>query len=107
MQLNKGPIIEAIQEIKSCLEIFIFSLNKIVVRKGILKNKKYDYIFSVDTLNNWVKEGMPFRDAYEKMKNDIAKGKYKPNKNLNHSHVGSIGNLSLDKIEKKMDDFFN
>ena len=106
MQLSKGPIIEAVQEIKSCLEIFIFSLNKIVVRKDILKNKKYDYIFSVNTLNNWVKEGMPFRDAYEKMKNDITKGKYKPNKNLNHSHVGSIGNLSLDKIEKKMDDFF-
>ena len=106
MQLSKGPIIEAVQEIKSCLEIFIFSLNKIVVRKDILKNKKYDYIFSVNTLNNWVKEGMPFRDAYEKMKNDITKGIYKPNKNLNHSHVGSIGNLSLDKIEKKMDDFF-
>ena len=106
MQLSKGPIICAIREIKSCLEIFIFSLNKIVVRKGILKDKKYDYIFSVNTLNNWVKKGMPFRDAYEKMKNDIAKGKYKPNKNLNHSHIGSINNLSLDKIEKKMDNFF-
>jgi argininosuccinate lyase len=88
------------------LEIFIFSLNKIVVRKGILKDKKYDYIFSVNTLNNWVKKGMPFRDAYEKMKNDITKGKYKPSKNLNHSHIGSINNLSLDKIEKKMDNFF-
>ena len=71
------------------------------------QDKKYDYIFSVNTLNKWVKEGMPFRDAYRKMKDDIDKGNYTPNKNLNHSHIGSIGNLSINSIEKKMNKFFD
>jgi len=107
MQLTKGVIIEAIKEIKSCLEIFIFSLNKIIIKKNILEDKKYDYAFSVNTLNKWVAEGMPFRDAYEKMKDNIAKGKFSPNRDLNHSHLGSIGNLSLENIENKMYKFLN
>ena len=107
MQLSKGIIIEAVQEIKSCLDMFIFSLKKIIVRKDILNDQKYDYIFSVNTLNKWVKEGMPFRDAYRKMKDDIDKGNYTPNKNLNHSHIGSVGNLSINSIEEKMNKFFD
>ena len=102
MQLAKGPIIDAIQEIKSCLDIFTFSLKEIQIRKDILKDSKYDYVFSVDTLNEWVKEGMPFRDAYQKMGSDIANGNYSPKRDLDHTHVGSLGNLSLDKIKDKM-----
>ncbi|NBS20030.1 MAG: argininosuccinate lyase, partial [Flavobacteriia bacterium] len=67
MQLAKGPIIEAINELKACLDLFTFSLKEIQVRENILDDPKYQYVFSVDTLNEWVKEGMPFRDAYKKM----------------------------------------
>ena len=80
MQLAKGPIIEAINELKACLDLFTFSLEEIQVKENILDDPKYQYVFSVDTLNEWVKQGMPFRDAYKKMGDDIAKQKYIPKK---------------------------
>lgn len=102
MQLAKGPIIEAIEDLKSCLDMFTFSLKEIQIRKDILDDPKYQYVFSVDTLNEWVKGGMPFRDAYKKMAKNIHQGKYEPNKELDHTHLGSIGNLALEAIHQKM-----
>ena len=103
MQLAKGPIIDAIEEIKTCLDMFTSSLKEIQIREDILEDPKYQYIFSVDTLNELVKEGMPFRDAYKKMGEDIEKGNYKPKKALNHTHLGGIGNLALEAIQTKME----
>ena len=107
MQLAKGPIIEAINELKACLDLFTFSLKEIQVKENILDDPKYQYVFSVDTLNEWVKEGMPFRDAYKKMGEAIANGDYQPHKNLSHTHLGSIGNLALEAIQTKMEKAFN
>tara|TARA_B100001063_G_scaffold33649_1_gene26949 strand:+ start:1820 stop:3103 length:1284 start_codon:yes stop_codon:yes gene_type:complete len=103
MQLAKGPIIEAFQEIKACLEMMRYTLSKIQVRKNITNDTKYNYLFSVDTLNEWVKKGMPFREAYQKMSEDIVSKNYKPKRDLDHIHLGSIGNLQLNAIRKKMD----
>jgi len=102
MQLSKGPIIEAFKEIKSCVEILLFSLENIKIRKNITDDNKYDHLFSVDTLNEWVKKGMPFRDAYQKMKSDIMSNNYIPIRKISHSHIGSIGNLNLNSIKLKM-----
>ncbi len=102
MQLAKGLLIEAFQEIKSCLDMFQYSLAQIEVNKNLLELSKYDYLFSVDTLNEWVKGGMPFREAYKKMSEEIAAGNYKPEKRVSHSHLGSIGNLALEAIRSKM-----
>ena len=102
MQLAKAPLVDAFQEIKACLEMMHFSLSKIEVRKNITDDSKYDYLFSVDTLNEWVKQGIPFREAYQKMGKEIASGNYTPKRDLSHSHLGSIGNLQLDAIRDKM-----
>jgi len=102
MQLAKAPLVEAFQEIKACLEMMHFSLSKIEVRKNITDDSKYDYLFSVDTLNEWVKQGIPFREAYQKMGKELASGNYTPKRDLSHSHLGSIGNLQLDAIRDKM-----
>ena len=102
MQLTKGPLIESIYEIKSCLKIFSFSIEKIIINKNIIDNPKYDYLFTVDSLNKWVKDGMPFRDAYRKMKSELKNKKYIPNKKITHTHIGSIGNLKLNDIKLKM-----
>ena len=102
MQLAKGLIIEAINELKSCLDLFVFTLQKISIKENILDDPKYQYVFSVDTLNEWVEQGMPFRDAYKKMGDDIAKQKYIPKKTLDHTHLGSLGNLALQEIDLKM-----
>ena len=102
MQLAKGPIIEAINELKACLDLFTFSLKEIQVKENILDDPKYQYVFSVDTLNEWVNEGMTFRDAYKKMAEAISEEEYVPKKTLDHTHLGSIGNLALSEIDLKM-----
>ena len=103
LQLAKGPIIDAVQELKACMDILLFSLPKIEVTKNITDQKKYDYLFSVDTLNTEVIAGKPFRDAYHELGQAIEKGDFLPNRTVNHSHLGSIGNLGLERIRQKME----
>ena len=103
LQLAKGPIIDAIQELKACMDILLFSLPKLEVTKDITAQKKYDYLFSVDTLNTEVIAGKPFRDAYYELGQAIEKGDFLPNRTVNHSHLGSIGNLGLERIRQKME----
>ncbi|NER14741.1 argininosuccinate lyase [Leptobacterium flavescens] len=103
LQLTKEIIVPAIQELRSCLEMTVFTLKDIRVNQNILEDPKYDYLFSVDTLNELVLQGMPFRDAYKKMGTDIEAGNYQPKKDIDHTHEGSIGNLCLKEINAKMD----
>lgn len=103
MQLVKEVIIPAIQDLKACLEILTFSLREIKVNENILDDSKYDYLFSVDTLNELVLGGMPFRDAYKKMGQEINEGTFTPKRDIKHTHEGSLGNLCLEEIRKKME----
>ncbi|MET1258921.1 argininosuccinate lyase [Flagellimonas sp. DF-77] len=102
LQMVKEGIIVAVQDIKACLEMLVFSLKEIKVNPEILKDPKYDYLFSVDTLNEMVKNGMPFRDAYKTMGKAIENGNFRPKKDSQHTHEGSIGNLCLEEIKAKM-----
>lgn len=103
LQLLKEGIVPAIQDLKASLEMAIYALKSVTVNEKILDDTKYDYLFSVDTLNELVIRGMSFRDAYVKIGLDIENGKYKPEKNTKHSHIGSINNLCLDDIKIKID----
>ncbi len=102
LQLVKEVIVPAIQDLKACLEILTFSLKEIKVNQNILENPKYDYLFSVDTLNELVQNGMPFRDAYKKMGMEINEGTFTPKRDIEHTHEGSLGNLCLEEIREKM-----
>ncbi|GAA4278382.1 argininosuccinate lyase [Aquimarina mytili] len=102
LQLLKEGIIPAIQDLKASLEMTIYALKNVTVNQNILDDNKYDYLFSVDTLNELVMKGMSFRDAYIKIGLDIENGKYKPEKNTKHSHIGSINNLCLENIKEKL-----
>ena len=102
MQLAKGLLIDAFHEMKSCLEMLAYSLAQVEVNQDLLHHSKYDYLFSVDTLNEWVKNGMPFREAYQKMGQEITAGNFKPEKKVNHTHLGSIGNVGFEEIRSKM-----
>ena len=102
MQLLKENMLPAIETLKSCLEITSFSMEQVQVRQDILSDPKYDYLFSVENLNELVKKGMPFRDAYKKLGEEIASGNYQPRKELEHTHEGSVGNLCLEEITAKM-----
>ena len=102
LQLVKEVIVPAIQDLKACLEILTFSLKEIKVNQNILENPKYDYLFSVDTLNELVQNGMPFRDAYKKMGMEINEGTFTPKRDIEHTHEGSLGNLCLKEIREKL-----
>ncbi len=103
LQLTKEIIVPAIQELKSCLEMMMFSIKSIQVKPNILDDKKYDYLFSVDTLNDLVLSGVPFRDAYKQIGQQIADGTFKPKREIDHTHAGSLGNLCLKEIRRKME----
>ncbi len=102
LQLLKEGLIPAIQNLKSCLEIFTFSLERIQINDDILNDSKYDYLFTVEEVNELVQKGTPFRDAYKIVGEKVEKGEFKPKKQVKHEHIGSIGNLALDQIQKKM-----
>jgi len=102
LQLLKEGVVPAIQDLKASLEMGIYALKNVAVNENILDDDKYDYLFSVDTLNELVMKGMSFRDAYVKIGLDIENGNYNPEKNTKHTHIGSINNLCLDQIQEKL-----
>jgi argininosuccinate lyase len=77
-------------------------LENITIKKDILADKKYQYLFSVEAVNKLVLEGIPFRDAYKKVGLDIESGQFTTDTSLHHSHEGSIGNLQNDAIARQM-----
>ena len=79
-----------------------YIINKIEVREDILDNPMYDPMFSVETVNKLASEGLPFREAYKKVGLDIEAGTFRPDKNIHHTHEGSIGNLCNDRIQALM-----
>ena len=100
MQLTKEILFPAIDSLKECLEILNYTLPNIQVKEGILENEKYKYLFSVEKINEEVKNGNSFRDAYVKVGQEIENNAFDFEiGNLHHTHQGSIGNLCLDKIE--------
>ncbi len=100
-QLLKEQIFPAIREMKSCLEICTLALQNITVKSDLIHEKKYELIFSVEKVNELVNQGIPFREAYQKVAKEIADGNFIAPQKLNHSHEGSIGNLCLDEIKTK------
>lgn len=98
LQIIKEVFLPAFEELRNCLEMTAYIINRMEVREDILDNPMYDPIFSVEEVNRLAREGMPFRDAYKKVGLDIEAGKFTPDKHINHTHEGSIGNLCNDRI---------
>lgn len=100
LQLTKEILFPAIDSLKECLEILVYTLPNIEVKDNILDDEKYKYIFSVEKINEEVKKGKSFRDAYIQIGQEIEKELFEYDyKELHHSHQGSLGNLCLDEIE--------
>jgi argininosuccinate lyase len=101
LQLLKEGLIPAFSTLKSCLEMLTYSLKNIQVNTTILEDDKYNYLFSVEAVNALVQKDIPFREAYKIIGKNIQEGTFKPGKKVNHTHLGSLGNLCLDKIVEK------
>ncbi len=101
LQLLKDITFPATDELVKCLDMAEFMLRHIRIRKNILDDKKYDYLFTVEDVNRLVLSGVPFRDAYRQIGMQVQRGEYKPTRELHHTHEGSIGNLCNDRIRSK------
>lgn len=103
LQIIKEVFLPAFEELKDCLHMAAYIINKIEVNEHILDNPMYDPMFSVEEVNRLAASGTPFRDAYKKVGLEIEDGTFVPNKNIHHTHEGSIGNL----MNKEITELFN
>jgi argininosuccinate lyase len=104
LQLLKELLFPAFADLKNCLHMAEFMLQHIEVKTDILNDPKYAYLFSVEEVNRLVLNGTPFRDAYKQVGLAIEQGNFNPDKKVNHTHEGSIGNLNNSQITASMDD---
>jgi len=102
-QLLKEIIFPAYHELFACINMMIYALNNLEVSKNITEDGKYLYIFSVENVNEKVKAGVAFREAYNQVASEIDKGRFRRLSNVNYSHTGSIGNLSNNRIAEKLE----
>ena len=107
LQIIKEVFLPAFDELLDCLRMTAYIINRIEVNDHILDDPRYDPMFSVEEVNRLAAEGMPFRDAYKKVGLDIEAGKFTPNKDIHHTHEGSIGNLMNDQIAELMQQTLN
>ena len=109
LQLLKENLFPAFESLNDCMQLLVLMLDHIQINEEILNDPKYDYLFSVEVVNNEVLSGVPFREAYKNIGLAIENGTYKPLKEVNHTHEGSIGNLMNKEIseafEKVIQDF--
>jgi len=107
LQLLKEHLFPSFKTLKDCIEMASLMLSNIEVRKDILADEKYRYLFSVEEVNKLVNAGVPFRDAYKKIGSDIEAGNFTYDPNIQHTHAGSIGNLCTQQIKKQMQKVVN
>ncbi|MEM9990610.1 MAG: argininosuccinate lyase [Bacteroidota bacterium] len=101
-QLLKETLFPAIQKLKACLDIATYALQSIEVRRDILEEEKYKYLYTVEVVNAEVLNGLPFRDAYKKVGEQVEAGQFKFSGDIQHTHEGSLGNLCTAQIAEKM-----
>ena len=104
LQIIKEVFLPSFGELKDCLQMAAYIINKIEVNEHILDNPMYDAMFSVEEVNRLAAEGMPFRDAYRKVGLEIENGTFRASHDIRHTHEGSIGNLCNEQIRQLMDD---
>ncbi len=103
LQLLKEHLFPAFKTLKDCIEMAGLMLSNIEIKKDIVKDEKYKYLFSVEEVNKLVLQGIPFRDAYKQVGLNIEAGKFTYDTNIHHTHEGSIGNLGTEKVKQQMD----
>ena len=103
LQLLKDILFPATTELCNCLQMCNMMLQHIRIRRDIIEDSRYDYLFTVEDVNRLVLSGVPFREAYRQVGMQVQQGEYKPTREVEHTHAGSIGNLCNDLIAQKME----
>lgn len=108
-QLTKECLFPALKELSSCLEITSLMISHIGINTHCIEDQKFSVLFSVEEVNKRVLSGMPFRDAYRQVSEEIEKGTFHADRSIQHTHIGSIGNLGnaliQEEFQKRMEVF--
>ncbi|MBR4648568.1 MAG: argininosuccinate lyase, partial [Bacteroidaceae bacterium] len=104
LQVIKELFVPAFDEIEDCLDMATYIVERMEVNEQILNDSRYDAMFSVEEVNRRVVDGIPFRDAYKQVGLDIEAGNFVPDKEIHHTHEGSIGNLCNREVAALMDE---
>lgn len=107
LQLLKEHLFPAIKSLRDCIKMATLMFKNIEVKKDILSDEKYKYLFTVEEMNKLVLEGMPLRDAYKKIGAEVEAGSFATDGKIDHSHEGSIGNLQNKEIRRMMQDIIS
>ncbi|MCS7075212.1 MAG: argininosuccinate lyase [Bacteroidia bacterium] len=107
LQLIKENFIPAFTELNACLNITNYAISQIIVKEGILEDKRYEHLFSVEVANELVLKGTSFRDAYRIVAEQIQNGTFVAPREVKHTHEGSIGNLKNEVIQSEMQKVLN
>jgi argininosuccinate lyase len=107
LQLLKEHLFPAFTQLRNCIDMASLMIQNMEVKKDLLEDPKYQFLFSVEEVNKLVNAGMPFRDAYKKVGLDIEAGNFTYSTKLDHSHEGSIGNLCTAQIAAAMNKVLN
>lgn len=109
LQLTKEIIFPALETLKECISILCFALPQVIIKEDILSDQKYQYVFTVEAVNNLVNKGVPFREAYQEIGKQVEEGvfQFKDFDISSHTHEGSMGNLCLEQIKENMNKALN
>src|SRR5690554_959807 len=107
LQLLKENLFPAFESLNECLIMCNHMLENIIIKNNIIDDTKYDYLFSVEVVNNEVLKGVPFREAYKNIGMSIENGTFEPQREVNHTHEGSIGNLCNEQIKDQFDKVYS
>lgn len=107
LQIIKELFLPAFDDLADCLNMTTYIVERIKVNEHLMDDSRYDAMFSVEEVNRRVAEGVPFRDAYKQVGLEIEAGRFKPNKNIHHTHEGSIGNLCTGEIKSHMQEILD
>ena len=106
-QILKEILHPALEELKDCISMMQYVVERIRVNKEILEDDTYQYLYTVEEVNKKVQEGIPFRDAYKEVASEIEKGRYRPGRDHTYTHLGSVGNPGIAAIKTKVDQAFS
>jgi argininosuccinate lyase len=98
--LTKECLFPALQELASCIEMTSLMISNLTINTQVIEEELYTVLFSVEEVNRRVVSGIPFRDAYMQVSSEIESGTFSAKRNVNHTHIGSIGNLGNELIKE-------
>ena len=102
-QLQKEILFPALEQIRALIDLVKYCIPHLIIKPTQVYDEKYQYLWSVEVVNKYVLEGMSFRDAYKKVGIDIEAGNYNPPRTIDHTHLGSLGNLGLERMRERLE----